>query len=157
HVNHEPPTAWHTLLSKQLWRGDAHLANTSGTKAPKGRSIRVERIMDKFAPYLYVLLRLIAGLLFACHGAQKLFRLFGGVGRAPGATVPLFSLMGLAGCIELIGGLLIAFGILTSFAALVASGEMAFAYFMQSFPRGFWPIRNGGELAVLYCLLFLYI
>ena len=117
----------------------------------------MERMMDKFAPYLYVLLRLIAGPLFACHGAQKLFGLFGGVGRAPGATVPLFSLMGLAGCIELIGGLLIACGILTSFAALVASGEMAFAYFMQSFPRGFWPIRNGGELAVLYCFLFLYI
>jgi putative oxidoreductase len=62
-----------------------------------------------------------------------------------------------AGCIELVGGLLITLGVLTSFAAFIASGEMAFAYFMQHFPRGFWPIQNGGELAVLYCFLFLYI
>jgi putative oxidoreductase len=59
--------------------------------------------------------------------------------------------------IELIGGLLIALGVLTSFAAFIASGEMAFAYFTQHFPRGFWPIQNGGELAVLNCFLFLYI
>ena len=71
--------------------------------------------------------------------------------------MPLFSLMGFAGCIELIGGLLLALGVLTSFAAFIASGEMAFAYFTQHFPRGFWPIQNGGELAVLYCFLFLYI
>jgi putative oxidoreductase len=65
--------------------------------------------------------------------------------------------MGLAGGIEFVGGLLIALGVLTSFAAFIASGEMAFAYFTQHFPRGFWPIQNGGELAVLYCFLFLYI
>jgi putative oxidoreductase len=117
----------------------------------------MERAMSKSAPYLYGLLRIVAGLLFACHGAQKLFGFFGGAGGQPGATVPLFSLMGLAGCIELVGGLLIALGILTSFVAFVASGEMASAYFMAHFPRGFWPIQNGGELAVLYCFLFLYI
>jgi len=117
----------------------------------------MERILGKFTPHLYGLLRIIAGLLFACHGAQKLFGLFGGMGGHPGATVPLFSLMGLAGCIELGGGLLIALGVLTRYAAFVASGEMAFVYFTQYFPRGFWPIRNGGELAVLYCFLFLYI
>ena len=117
----------------------------------------MERVLGKFAPHLYVLLRIIAGLLFACHGAQKLFGLFGGVGGPPGTTVPLFSLMGLAGIIECVGGLLIAGGVLASYAAFVASGEMAFAYFMRHFPHGFWPIRNGGELAVLYCFLFLYI
>jgi putative oxidoreductase len=117
----------------------------------------MERVLGKFAPYLYVLLRMIAGLLFACHGAQKLFGLFGGAGGAPGAAVPLFSLMGLAGLIECVGGLLIAGGVLASYAAFVASGEMAFAYFTRNFPHGFWPIRNGGELAVLYCFLFLYI
>jgi len=117
----------------------------------------MERAVSKYAPYLYVLLRIVAGLLFACHGAQKLFGVFGGVGGPPGAAVPLSSLMGLAGCIELVGGLLIALGILTNLAAFVASGEMAFAYFMQHFPRGFWPIQNGGELVVLYCFLFLYI
>src|SRR5215510_7713861 len=117
----------------------------------------MERVVGKFAPYLYVLLRLIAGLLFACHGAQKLFGMFGGVGPSPGATVPLFSLMGLAGIIELVGGLLIAIGVLTSLAAFIASGETASAYFLGHFPRGFWPIQNGGELAVLNCFLFLYI
>jgi putative oxidoreductase len=117
----------------------------------------MERAVSKYAAYLYVLLRVVAGLLFACHGAQKLFGVFGGVGGPPGVAVPLSSLMGLAGCIELVGGLLIALGILTNFAAFVASGEMVFAYFMQHFPRGFWPIQNGGELAVLYCFLFLYI
>jgi putative oxidoreductase len=117
----------------------------------------MERAVSKYAPYLYVLLRMVAGLLFACHGAQKLFGVFGGVGGHPGATVPLFSLMGLAGCIEFVGGLLSALGILTSFAAFVASGEMAFAYFTQHFPRGFWPIHNGGEIVVLNCFLFLYI
>jgi putative oxidoreductase len=71
--------------------------------------------------------------------------------------VPLFSLMGLAGIIELVGGLLIAFGVLTSLAAFIASGQMAFAHFLGHFPRGFWPIQNEGELAVLNCFLFLYI
>ncbi len=78
-------------------------------------------VRSTYGPYLYVLLRIIAGLLFACHGAQKLFGVFGGVGGPPGATVALFSLMGLAGIIELVGGLLIAFGVLTSPAAFIAS------------------------------------
>jgi putative oxidoreductase len=117
----------------------------------------MDRTMSKYAPYLYVLLRVVAGLLFACRGAQKLFGVFGGIGGPPGTSMPLFSLMGLAGGIELVGGLLIALGVLTSLVAFIASGEMAFAYFMQHFPRGFWPIQNGGELAVLYCFLFLYI
>ena len=115
------------------------------------------RVRSTCEPYLYVLLRVIAGLLFACHGAQKLLGVFGGVGGPPGATVPLVSLMGLAGIIELVGGLLIAFGILTSLAAFIASGQMAAAYFLAHFPRGFWPIQNEGELAVLNCFLFLYI
>ena len=117
----------------------------------------MKQAVSRYAPYLYVLLRVVAGLLFACHGAQKLFGVFGGIGGQPGTSMPLFSLMGFAGCIELIGGLLIALGVLTSFAAFIASGEMAFAYFTQHFPRGFWPVQNGGELAVLYCFLFLYI
>jgi putative oxidoreductase len=115
------------------------------------------RVRSTYGPYLYVLLRIIAGLLLACHGAQKLFGVFGGVGGPPGATVALLSLMGLAGIIELVGGLLIAFGVLTSPTAFIASGEMASAYFLGHFPRGFWPIQNGGELAVLNCFLFLYI
>jgi len=58
----------------------------------------MERAASKYAPHLYVLLRIVAGLLFACHGAQKLFGVFGGPGGQSGASVPLFSLMGLAGC-----------------------------------------------------------
>ena len=113
----------------------------------------MERALGKFAPHLYALLRIVAGLLFACHGAQKLLGIFGGVGGQPGGTVALLSLMGLAGVIELVGGLLIALGILTSYTAFIASGQMASAYFMGHFPRGFWPIQNDGELAVLYCFL----
>jgi putative oxidoreductase len=117
----------------------------------------MERVLGKFTPYLYVLLRIIAGLLFACYGAQKLFGVFGGFGGKAGATVSLFSLMGLAGIIEFVGGLLIVLGVLTSYIAFLASGEMAFAYFMYHFPRGFWPIQNRGDLVVLFCFLFLYI
>ncbi|HEY7496128.1 MAG TPA: DoxX family protein [Candidatus Tectomicrobia bacterium] len=114
----------------------------------------MERLLGKFAPYFYVLLRIVAGLLFACYGAQKLFGVLGGFG---GKAVELFSLMGLAGIIEFVGGLLIALGVLTSYVAFLASGEMAFAYFMHHFPRGFWPIQNKGDLSVLFCFLFLYI
>jgi putative oxidoreductase len=117
----------------------------------------MERLLRGVAPYLYALMRIVVGLLFACHGAQKLFGVLGGFGGQPGMAAPLLSPMGLAGLIEFVGGLLIAFGLLASYAAFIASGEMAVAYFMQHFPRGFWPIQNGGELAVLYCFVFLFI
>jgi len=113
--------------------------------------------MEKCAPYLYALMRIIIGVLFACHGAQKLFGVLGGVGEQPGATVALFSLMGLAGVIELVGGLLIAIGCFTRVAAFITSGHMAAAYFMAHAPRGFWPLQNDGELPVVYCFVFLYI
>ena len=112
----------------------------------------MERFIGKAEPYLYAVLRIIVGLLFSAHGGQKLFGLFGD--KPP---VPLGSLMGVGGMIELAGGLLIAAGLLAGFAAFLASGMMAVAYFMAHFPRGFLPIVNGGELAVAYCFLFLYI
>jgi putative oxidoreductase len=116
----------------------------------------MERFLGPHSAYLYAVVRIVAGLLFACHGAQKLFGVMGGIdGR--GATAPLMSMFGVAGIIELVGGLLIAVGLLTGWAAFVASGEMAGAYFMAHAPRGFWPIQNTGELAVLYCFIFLYI
>ena len=111
----------------------------------------MEGFLGRYAPQLYALLRIVAGLLFACHGAQKLFGVLGG------QQVPLMGLMGLAGIIEFAGGLLIAIGFLTSIAAFIASGQMAVAYFMAHAPRGALPIQNGGELAVVYCFLFLYI
>ncbi|HXG64931.1 MAG TPA: DoxX family protein [Blastocatellia bacterium] len=112
----------------------------------------MERFLGKYSPYLYAILRIISGLMFAMHGSQKL--LGWPEGGPPG---PLPPMMMAAGVIELVGGLLIAIGLLTSYAAFIASGEMAFAYFMAHAPRGLLPIMNQGELAVLYCFLFLYI
>ena len=110
----------------------------------------MERVLGRFSPYIYGALRIVAGILFALHGAQKLFGMFGG------RQVPLMTQFGLAGGIELVCGLLIAAGIFTSVAAFLASGEMASAYFIAHVPRGPIPLQNGGELAVLYCFLFLY-
>ena len=111
----------------------------------------MEPLLGRYSPYLYALLRIVAGLLFAQHGLQKLFGWLGAKG-----AVELMSLMGAAGIIEVVGGTLIAIGLFTSPVAFIASGEMAFAYFMAHAPQGFWPIMNGGELAALYCFVFLY-
>ena len=95
--------------------------------------------------------RLIIGLLFACHGAQKLFGVLGGT-RMLGNPKMLT-----AGIIEFAGGLLIASGLLARLAAFIASGEMAVAYFTTHAPHGFWPIKNKGELAVAFCFFFLLV
>ena len=116
----------------------------------------MERLLGQYPPYLYAAMRIVVGFLFACHGAQKLFGVLGGVGPS-GGSAPLFSLMGLAGIIEFFGGLCIMLGWLTGIVAFIASGQMAAAYFMGHYPRGLWPIQNNGELAVLYCFVFLYI
>jgi putative oxidoreductase len=115
----------------------------------------MERILGPYSPYLYAVLRIVVGFLFACHGAQKLFGVLGGLGGS-GESAPILSLMGFAGLIEFFGGLLITVGWLTGYVAFIASGQMAAAYFMGHYPRGFWPILNGGELAVLFCFIFLY-
>jgi len=109
-----------------------------------------------FEPYLRSVLRIIAGFMFSLHGFQKLFGFFGGLGGG-GAKVHFFSLLWLAGFLETFGGLLILLGLLTTPVALVLCGEMAVAYFKQHFPGGFFPIQNRGELAVLYCFVFLYL
>jgi len=113
----------------------------------------VEKFVGMYAPYAYAILRIVAGLLFVCHGLQKLFGIFGGLNGAP---APLFSLVWTAGFIEIVTGPLITLGLWTSYAALVASGEMAVAYFIGHFPHAFWPIENGGEPAVLNCFIFLF-
>src|SRR5689334_24122872 len=112
------------------------------------------RWLGRYSPYIYAVLRIVAGLMFAMHGAQKLL---GWPTAPPGGRPPIASLFGVAGIIELVGGLMIAIGLFASIAAFIASGEMAYAYFSQHAPRATWPILNGGELAVLYCFLFLYI
>jgi putative oxidoreductase len=96
-------------------------------------------------------MRIVTGLLFACHGAQKLFGVLGG------NQVTLASQFGLAGIIEFVGGLMIAVGFFTGFAAVIASGEMAYAYWTAHASHGPVPIQNGGEPAVLFCFVFLYI
>jgi len=107
--------------------------------------------LSRFLEPGYAILRIVAGLLFAFHGAQKLLGMFDGTAR------PLVSLMGLAGIIELVGGVLIMIGLLAGLVAFVASGQMAFAYFLAHAPRGGWPIQNNGELAALFCFVFLFI
>lgn len=100
-------------------------------------------------------LRIVAAFLYLCHGAQKLFGVLAGAAPGGGHPVPLWSLYGLAGVIELVGGTLICIGLFTQIAAFIASGEMAVAYFLVHWPRGFMPIVNRGELPVLFCFLFL--
>ncbi len=113
------------------------------------------KFLSKFSDRAYALLRIVAGLMFAFHGAQKLFGVLGG------QQVSLVSQMGLAGLIELFGGLAVALGFGTRVAAFVASGEMAVAYFQAHWKlqmsSQFFPIVNHGELALLYSFLFLFI
>ena len=112
-------------------------------------------MIDRFtswAPKILGAFRILAGILFACHGAQKLFGVFGGM--PPG--VPK-AFIWTAGSLEFVGGLLIAIGLFSRITAFLLSGMMAIAYFTGHAPHGFWPIVNGGELAVLYCFIFLFL
>jgi putative oxidoreductase len=108
------------------------------------------KFFARFAPYLLSVLRIVAAFTFVAHGTQKLF------GFPGGERVALNSLLGLAGAFETVGGVLMLLGLLTRPVAFILAGEMAYAYFTQHAPRGTWPIRNGGELAVLYCFVWLY-
>lgn len=112
---------------------------------------------SRAASALQAVLRIGAGLLFMQHGAQKLFGWFGGFGGTPGNTAELFSQMGLAGVLEFFGGLLIVIGFLTRPTALVLALQMVIAYVIAHLPNGAWPIQNGGELALLYALIFAYL
>lgn len=107
-----------------------------------------------WAPRLLSVLRIVAALLFMQHGAQKLF----GFPPSPqGTSGSLPPLMLVAGALEFFGGLLLLLGLLTRPVAFILSGQMAVAYFMAHAPRGPWPVLNQGELAVLYCFVFLYL
>lgn len=102
------------------------------------------------------LLRIGAGLLFMPHGAQKLFGLLGGV-NGEGASADLFSLMGVAGVLEFFGGLLVVLGLFTRPVAALLAVQMVVAYFMAHAASAFFPILNGGELALLYALIFAFL
>lgn len=115
------------------------------------------QIQSNFQSVALNLLRIVSGFLLMPHGAQKLFGLLGGFGGKPGATAPLFSIMGLAGVLEFFGGLAILLGLFTRPVAFILSGQMAFAYFMAHAPGGLWPLQNRGELAALYAFVFLFL
>ena len=106
-----------------------------------------------WSPRLLGLLRIILGFLFLQHGTAKLF---GAPHVAMFDGLQLFSLMGAAGVLELVGGALLLLGLFTRPVAFILSGQMAVAYFLMHAPSAFLPILNGGEMAVMYCFSFLY-
>jgi putative oxidoreductase len=108
--------------------------------------------LQAWAPRILSIFRILAGIMFACHGAQKVLGWFGGI--PPEAKKGW--MIATAGPMELFGGILIALGLFTRPVAFLLSGLMAVAYFYGHAPNGFVPKANGGEPAVLYCWLFLY-
>lgn len=110
----------------------------------------------RWSEWVLTLLRIVVGFLFFCHGAQKMLGWFAEPGAA--FTAPAFpAMMWFGGMLELVGGALIALGFLTRPVAFLLSGEMAVAYFMAHAPHGLIPLVNHGELAVLYCFVFLFL
>jgi putative oxidoreductase len=113
---------------------------------------KVDSFWRQWAPRLLSILRIITAILFMQHGAQKLF---GFLATRPGP--PPFTQGWIGGVLEFFGGLLLLLGLFTRPVAFILSGMMAVAYFQFHATRGFWPIQNGGELAALYCFVFLYL
>ncbi|MBX9588585.1 MAG: DoxX family protein [Hyphomonadaceae bacterium] len=109
--------------------------------------------LDAWQPRVLSVLRIIAGLLFLQHGLVKLF----GFPMAFPNPVANFSMLWFAAAIEIVGGALLIVGLFTRWVAFVSSGLMAFAYFIGHYPRAFYPIQNGGNLAILYCFVFFYL
>lgn len=108
--------------------------------------------LNRYADTVFCIMRLVVGLLFACHGGQKI------LGFPPGGHGTPTEMLGIVGAwIELVGGFMIALGLGTRIAAFISSGEMAVGYFMAHAPGGFFPIQNHGESAVIYCFIFLFI
>jgi putative oxidoreductase len=108
--------------------------------------------LDKYGSQILGITRIIAGLLFLEHGLMKLVGF-----PAPMGAGPLPPLMMVGGIIEIMGGGLVAIGFFSRFAAFICSGMMAVGYFMAHFPRGIYPALNGGDAAILFCFIFLYL
>lgn len=114
--------------------------------------MQLDRLGTSAAPHLLSVLRIMSALIFMAHGTSKL------LGFPPPVNAPAaFSLGWTAGVLELVGGALLALGLFTRPVAFILSGEMAFAYFLAHAPQSFFPVLNGGDAAVLYCFVFLYI
>ncbi|HET9812585.1 MAG TPA: DoxX family protein [Sphingomicrobium sp.] len=109
--------------------------------------------LSRWQPQILAILRIVIGLLFLEHATQKFFA-FPAPYPMPG---PLPPMLVAAGAIELVAGILVTLGLFTRLAAFIASGEMAVAYFVGHFSKGFWPVANGGEAAILFCFVFLYL
>jgi putative oxidoreductase len=125
------------------------------TTTAHGGATATDQLALVWAPRLLSVLRIVAALIFLFHGTQKLF---GFPPLAPGGAAPAaFSLIWVAAVLELVLGGLLLVGLFTRPAAFVASGEMAFAYFLAHAPRNLFPTLNGGDAAILYCFVFLYI
>jgi putative oxidoreductase len=108
--------------------------------------------LSRWQPQLLALLRIVTGLLFLEHGLSKFFGF-----PVPFPVHPLPPMLMAAGTIETVASVLITIGLFTRLAAFIASGEMAAAYFIGHFPKGFWPVANMGEAAILFCFIFLYL
>ncbi len=115
----------------------------------------MERFIGRYSNQIYALMRIVIGTTLSLHGAQKLLGFFGG------QTPPLFSQFWIGGVIELVGGVLVAIGLFAGYAAFLCSGMMAVAYLQFHWfggqNAGFWPILNGGEKALMYAFVFLFI
>jgi len=116
--------------------------------------IRIPAALPRIA---HAMLRAMTGLLFMQHGLQKLFGLLGDPSRPWGGPPPAFSQFWIAGVLELFGGFLVAIGLFTRPVAFLLAGEMAVAYFQAHAPQNFFPVRNRGEVVVLFCFVFFYL
>ena len=116
------------------------------------RTTEMTDTLERWSPYAQGVLRIVTALIYIEHGTQKLF----GFPPASSPMPPAFSLFWIGGVLEMVGGFLILIGLFTRPVAFLLSGEMAVAYFQFHYPRGFWPVVNEGQPAVLYCFIWLY-
>lgn len=117
-------------------------------------TLRTRPLADEWAPNVLSILRIVTALIFLLHGTQKHF----GIPARPSGTGPeMFSQLWFGGILEIVGGLLLLIGLFTRPVAFVLSGMMAVAYWQFHFPRNIFPTLNGGDAAILYCFVFLYI
>ena len=110
--------------------------------------------LNRYAPQVLGVVRIVAALLYIAHGTQKLFAF--PLGQMPG-PVELLSLFGIGGILEVFGGLALLLGLFTRPVAFLLSGQMAVAYWMFHAPGSLYPVNNGGDAAILFCFLFLYL
>jgi putative oxidoreductase len=127
-------------------------SSEKSSSAKKGRK-RMAVDIASWSPRMLSVMRIMTGLLFLEHGTQKFFAFPPRANPGP----ELFSLLGLQGILELVGGILILIGLFTRPVAFILAGDMAVAYFYAHAPRGFFPTLNGGQLAILFSFVFLYL